>query len=239
MNILSIFDSNEYTKCIFCGRVVRKRNCAEISGETGVCKDCNRHLPIVPVGTTFQEHRNYIDYCMATFFYRSPIREKILEYKFRFCTAYANIFAKYMYVYYNSVIDEADYPDIIVPVPLSDQRLKERGYNQSELLSEPLAKMLELEHNTNCLKRVRHTIKQSELPPRERAENIANAFKADSSIVFNKSILLIDDIYTTGSTVKECARTLTDAGARNVRVFTLARQPGLKKSKEYNDLFSN
>lgn len=239
MNILSFFDSNEYVKCIFCGRLVRKTNCAEISGKTGVCKHCNLHLPIIPVGTTFQEHRSYIDYCMAAFFYRSPIRDKILEYKFRFCTAYADIFARYMYIYYSSVTDEADYPDLIVPVPLSQQRFKERGYNQAELLSEPLAQMLKIRHCPECLIRIKDTIRQSELLPRDRGANIADAFEADSQIVTGKSILLIDDIYTTGSTVKECARTLAEAGARNVRVFTLARQPGLRKSKEYNELLSN
>lgn len=239
MDILSFFDSGEYIKCIFCGRLVRKSKCAETAGKTGVCKDCSRHLPIVPVGTTFQEHRNYIDYCMSTFFYRTPVREKILNFKFKNCTAYADIFAQYMYVYYSSVTDEADYPDCIVPVPLSKERFKERGYNQAELLSQPLAEMLGIEHNTDSLKRVKNTKKQSELLPRDRGKNIADAFAVESHTIFNKSILLIDDIYTTGSTVKECAKTLTNAGARNVRVFTLARQPGLPKSKEYNDLLGN
>lgn len=239
MNILSIFDNSEYAKCIFCGRLVRKSNCAELTDKIAACRHCHEHLPIVPVGTSFQEHRNYIDYCMAAFFYRSPIREKILEYKFKHCTAYGDIFAKYMYIYYSSVTDEEDYPDIIIPVPLSKERFKERGYNQSELLSEPLAQMLGICHNTKSLIRIRNTVKQSELPPRERSANIANAFSADSAELTGKSILLIDDIYTTGSTVKECARTLTDAGARKVCVFTLARQPGIRKSTEYNELLSN
>ena len=239
MDILSFFDSGEYIKCIFCGRLVRKSKCAETAGKTGVCKECNRHLPIVPVGTTFQEHRHYIDYCMATFFYRPPLREKILNFKFKSCTAYADVFAQYMYVYYSSVTNEADFPDYVVPVPLSKERFKERGYNQSELLSKPLAKMLGLEHNTDCLRRIRDTAKQSELLPRDRSKNIANAFAADSNMIINKSILLIDDIYTTGSTAKECAKTLVNGGARNVRVYTLARQPWLRKSKEYNDLLGN
>ena len=239
MNILSIFDSDEYVKCIFCGKLVQKSSCAETAGALAVCNHCHSHLPIIPVGTTFQEHRNYINYCMAAFFYRSPVREKFLEYKFRHCTAYADIFAKYMYVYYSTVTNEEEYPDIIVPVPLSKERFRERGYNQSELLSAPLAEMLGITHSTESLIRIRDTVRQSELPPRERGANIADAFRADYAGLAGKSVLLIDDVYTTGSTVKECAKTLTDAGARKVCVFTLARQPGIRKSQEYNELLNN
>ncbi|MBQ7975365.1 MAG: ComF family protein [Clostridia bacterium] len=238
MDILSFFDRNEYTKCITCGQLMKTTDFFEVTGKTGICKACNSHLPIVPVGTTFQEHRSYIEYCMAAFFYRAPLRQTIIDFKFKSCISYADIFSKYMYIYLSSVIDEDDSPELIVPVPLSAERMKERGYNQAELLSRPLAEMLCIPHSTECIKRIRNTKRQSDLLPRHRGANIENAFAAESTIAENKSILLIDDVYTTGSTVRECAKTLVEAGARKVRVFTLARQPGMRKSKEYHDLLS-
>lgn len=238
MDILSFFDRKEYIQCSTCGRLMKKHQFTEITKQTGICKSCTSHLPIIPVGTTFEETNIYIDYSMAAFFYKPPIRQLILDLKFKSCMGYAELLSKFMYDCFGTIIDEENFPDLAVPVPLSKERLKERGYNQAELLSAPFAKMLNIPHSTEAIIRIRNTKRQTDLMPWERSENLNNAFCADTKIIKNKSIVLIDDVYTTGSTVKECAKTLICAGAANVRVFTLARQRGMRKSKEYNELLS-
>jgi ComF family protein len=114
-----------------------------------------------------------------------------------------------------------DAADLLVPVPLHPRRLKERGFNQALLLAKafpdkPLAR--------EVLIRVRHTMPQSGLNPKERRENVKRAFTAPRpEEIKGKSVLLIDDVYTTGATVRECARILRQAGALEVAVLTVAR----------------
>jgi ComF family protein len=111
--------------------------------------------------------------------------------------------------------------DLLVPVPLHVRRLKERGFNQALLLArafpeKPLAR--------EALLRVRHTVPQSGLNPKERRENVKKAFAVPRpEDVEGKRIVLIDDVYTTGATVKECAKVLLRSGAQAVQVLTVAR----------------
>lgn len=114
-----------------------------------------------------------------------------------------------------------DAADLLTPVPLHVRRLKERGFNQALLLAQafpdkPLAR--------EALIRVRHTVPQSGLNPKERRENVKKAFAAPRpEDIKGKRVLLIDDVYTTGATVRECAKVLRKAGAREVNVLTVAR----------------
>jgi ComF family protein len=113
--------------------------------------------------------------------------------------------------------------DWLVPVPLHHQRLKQRGYNQAELLSGVIGHYLELPVIT-ALKRVKNTHPQFDLPREKRFSNIRAAFDASKEVdLSGKRLLLVDDIYTTGATVNECCRALLLAGARSVNIFTLAR----------------
>ncbi|TAN60371.1 ComF family protein [bacterium] len=114
-------------------------------------------------------------------------------------------------------------PDVVVPVPLHIERLKARGFNQSLMLAKILAKRLGVKTDCSNLKRTRPTLPQIGLKHEERAENVAGAFKVINSLAFkNKNILLIDDVLTTGATIRECAKTLKKAGAE-VNILTLAR----------------
>lgn len=102
--------------------------------------------------------------------------------------------------------------DILVPVPLHPKRLKERGCNQSELLARELSRGIGIHVETELLHRIRETGSQTELSEAERRRNVENAFRADKGSD-GKTILLIDDVCTTGSTLSECAKTLKNAGA--------------------------
>ena len=114
--------------------------------------------------------------------------------------------------------------DLILPVPLHRRRLRERGFNQAVLLGRPLARGWRIPLVVDNLKRIRWTEPQVTLSAAEREANVRGAFAlADPPGVRGKTILLVDDVYTTGSTVLECSRVLRRAGAAAVYVITVAR----------------
>ena len=114
--------------------------------------------------------------------------------------------------------------DTIIPVPISKKRRKERGYNQSELIAKEMAKNLGIEYNTDCLIKVKNIVEQSKLNKEERQKNIQGVYELHKqNRLQNKKILLIDDIYTTGSTVNECCKILKQASPKQIEVFTLAK----------------
>ncbi|MGO9607469.1 MAG: double zinc ribbon domain-containing protein [Candidatus Binataceae bacterium] len=114
--------------------------------------------------------------------------------------------------------------DLVIPVPLHRRRLWWRGFNQAALLAAEVARRLELPLDTACLVRTRATNPQTYRHHDERLRNVRRAFAAPyPSRVAGKCVLLVDDVMTTGATAEECTRTLLDAGARAVDVFTLAR----------------
>ena len=117
--------------------------------------------------------------------------------------------------------------ELILPVPLHVKRLRQRGFNQAILLGEIFAQRWELSLSRNNLKRIRWTEPQVNLGATERAANVKGAFAVASvKEISGKRIFLIDDVYTTGSTAKECCRVLMKAGAAEVAVLTVARGAG-------------
>ncbi len=113
--------------------------------------------------------------------------------------------------------------DIIVPVPLYPSRFRERGYNQSQLLAEQIAKKFSISLSIKNLIRIRNTEHQTFLNEKERWTNIRGAFRIKNSSAFSgKNILMIDDLLTTGATASTAAESLKDAGAEIVGLLTLA-----------------
>jgi ComF family protein len=112
---------------------------------------------------------------------------------------------------------------VLIPTPLGKSRLKERGYNQVGLVARPLAHVLGLEYNTRALWKARDTPSQVGLTASQRRENVHDAYRADPKMVKRKSILLMDDVATTGSTISACTEALLSAGAQEVFVLTIAR----------------
>jgi ComF family protein len=120
--------------------------------------------------------------------------------------------------------------DGLVAVPLHVRRVQQRGFNQAALLATFLGKRLDLPVRHDLLSRIRWTEPQTRLKREDRLKNVAQAFQVgNKEEVGNRRLLLIDDVYTTGSTVAACAEVLKDAGASRVYVLTVARSlPGLK-----------
>jgi ComF family protein len=113
--------------------------------------------------------------------------------------------------------------NFVVPVPLSEERYHERGYNQASLLAKPLAARLSLTFNPYALKRIRHTASQVGLSAHERHQNVIGAFEAETDLVRGKNLLIVDDVMTTGATMKACAQALKKAGAKSAYGVVLAR----------------
>jgi ComF family protein len=118
-----------------------------------------------------------------------------------------------------------EYPlDVMIPVPLHIRRLRERGFNQALLLVKELNRRIEISYEGRVLKKIKDTPVQSSLKKRERRKNLTGVFQVkDMKALKGKSVVLVDDVYTTGATVNECSRTLLKAGAERVAVLTVAR----------------
>lgn len=117
--------------------------------------------------------------------------------------------------------------DIIVPVPTSRGSKRQRGFNQSELLARQISKELRIPMRSHAMYRIKETPAQKELTREEREKNLLCAFEiCNARIVRGKNVLLVDDVYTTGSTGRECTRVLLGAGAKNVKIITWATGRG-------------
>jgi ComF family protein len=153
--------------------------------------------------------------------YAGPLRELILGYKFH------NRFERNRLLSVLAVnafeARAGRIPDAVIPVPLHNRRLVWRGFNQSLEIARGLARHADRPLLVHGLRRTRNTPPQTRFGLRERQANIKGAFAADPALVKGKRVLLVDDVYTTGSTLRECARTLKRAGGTAVDVLVLAR----------------
>lgn len=119
--------------------------------------------------------------------------------------------------------------DTIIPVPISKKRKKERGYNQSLLIAKELVKQVNKEKKTlslcvDALEKIKNIVPQSTLDKENRLQNVQGVYQLkNKEQLIGKKILLIDDIYTTGSTVRECAKVLQQVDVEKIDVFTIAK----------------
>jgi ComF family protein len=148
------------------------------------------------------------------------LREAIHRLKYQQDIALGDVFAQYLLLFLQDLQWKVD---IIVPVPLSKMRLKDRGYNQSALLARPVALALGKPYRPGALERWRNTPSQVGLSKIERTVNVEGAFKAVDDIVKGKIVLLIDDVTTTGATIQAGSISLMEAEAQEVLGLTLAR----------------
>lgn len=159
------------------------------------------------------------------FKYKNLIRSQLLSYKFQEKPYIYKTISSFLENKQKNLEKLKKY-DIIIVVPISKKRQKERGYNQSNLLAKEIAKMMSLKIEKNILFKIRNTAPQSSLNKQQREENVKQVYKAKNiEKIKNKKILIFDDIYTTGNTVNECAKTLIEAGVQrsNIGVLTIAK----------------
>ncbi len=152
--------------------------------------------------------------------FASPVREMIHAFKYEGSPGLDALMGDWM----AKAWSQAGHPvDAIVPVPLHRRRRGERGYNQSELLARRVGVACNLPIWPNALKRVRYTTQQAKLDVAARQKNLADAFRADEGQVRGKCVVLVDDVFTTGATLRECAKALLESGVYDVCALTLTR----------------
>lgn len=188
----------------------------------GLCSKCERILQRQLISKiddyTLDNDKNF-DKHMYLYQYDGIIRNLILNYKFNQKSYLYQIFVKNLKNNKKACSFLKKY-DIIIPVPISKKRLKERGYNQSSLVSNNL----EIQYDNKTLIKTRNIKPQSTLNKEDRIINVENVYIiTNNKNIKGKNILIFDDIYTTGSTVNECSKMLKQAGAKNVGVLTIAK----------------
>lgn len=180
------------------------------AGIPGPCGRCRRGLSVFGRGFSFGP-------------YSGTLRDLVLELKYRNRRRVAERFAELIESDPQAAEILAD-GGVLVPVPLHPRRCRERGFNQSELLATALAGRSRLPIAPRALVRRRDTATQTGLSAAQRRENVRGAFAIrDRAKVAGRIVVLVDDVLTTGATVRECAAALLEAGARSVRVLTVAR----------------
>lgn len=200
------------TRCAFCHKLSPRRE--------KVCRSCLGRLPYTS-GAAQKQRFPFIDECVSPLYYEEDVRSSLLRYKFHGLTAYAQIYGEFL----SKCIDENQIScDIITWIPLSRRRLRQRGYDQARLLAEEVAEKLGLAC-VPLLRKCRDNPAQSGTGGAEkRRANVSGVYAPVNEAVFRgKSVLLVDDIVTTGATLSEGARVLLTAGAARVYAAAVAR----------------
>lgn len=193
--------------------------CEEIS-KSYLCNKCKIKLNELLKLNTVEGKNKYFRFHTYLFKYEGVIRDKLLQYKFR---EHSYLYKFFVEIIINNCNLKNNY-DIIMPVPIHKKRKSVRGYNQSELIAKDISKLLGMEYYNNVLIKDSNNIPQSTLNQKQRQKNVLGVYRVQNAQKINcKSILLIDDIYTTGSTVNECAKVLKKNGAKLVDVLTIAK----------------
>lgn len=207
-------------KCIFCGKVL------DTKADIEICEACYKNIRFMDNELWLLDSKDadnsLCDEIICVCEYSGIIKDALIRFKFFNKPGYYRAFARLLANKIQCVTSTKRF-DIIISVPLHKQKEKIRGYNQSSLISTMLSKEIGIYENSSILTRVKDTKSQSLLAKGQRHSNIAGAFKVNNpEIVTGKSIVLIDDILTTGSTVNECSRVLKEAGAKEVVAAVIA-----------------
>lgn len=179
-------------------------------GEDALCGECLKEMP------PYAKAR-------AVFVYNDTSKELVHKLKYNDQLHLAAVYGPWLAKAAGELLPACD---IIVPVPLSWRRFVGRRYNQAALLADALAKKTGLPVLPDALERARHTPPQTGLSRNQREKNVSGAFKINKKYkkdLTDKTVLLVDDVMTTGATLGACAATLLKAGAKEVNVLTLAR----------------
>lgn len=185
-----------------------------------VCAKCGRPQAL-PTGSCLNCRNSSLplEQSRAAVLYVDPVRTVIHRLKFDGFFALAQPLAELMLEAWPRWRHDFD---LIVPIPLHPNRQRQRGFNQSELLVRELRKRLSWASHQSALKRNRWTRPQIGLSAPERRDNVDGAFEANPAVVNGKRVLLVDDVFTTGSTLTSAASALLDAGAATVTAYCLA-----------------
>lgn len=212
-------------RCPVCGEIVKPAGslicppCFQKLSfvKSPVCKKCGKEI----VSETMEycedclTHRHTFEYGVALVNYNETARKSMIQIKYYNKREYLDFYGRALARRYEKAIGRMQV-DAIVPIPVHRSRRRKRGFNQSEILAEVMAEYLKLPLEAGMLVRSKRTLPQKELSAVERLKNLSGAFRAGEIPEGIKSVLLVDDIYTTGSTIEACARVLKCAGIERI-----------------------
>ena len=223
-------------RCINCGKVLNE--------EDGICSECFQKISFISrpycekCGIPFAEKtsgKNICGSCLkdkksvfrlfrSVFIYDEFSKKMVLSLKFMDKTENAKILGKMMFFAGKDIFKNEDEIDVIIPIPLHYKRLLKRKYNQAGLLAKALSKYCAKPVDYSSVIRAKNNRPQVEFSGKVRHNNVKGVFEVrKTQKIKDKRILLVDDVYTTGSTMKECAKVLLKAGAKSVDFITIAR----------------
>ena len=166
----------------------------------------------------YKDTSSYFDEHIYLFQYTGEIRDTILKYKFNEKSYIYRTFLEFI-KNNEEMCSQIKKYDIIIPVPVSKKRFKQRGYNQSALIAKNLAKTLNIDYKENVLIKIKDNKPQSEMGQDKRKSNVKDVYKIkNKEKIYQKKVLILDDIFTTGNTVNECAKVLIENSANNVGI---------------------
>ncbi len=188
-----------------------------------LCKKCEINLNnIAKFKIDNYNDKNFKKH-LYIFKYEGIIKESLIKFKFQEKVYIYKAFVKILIKNKKFCRFLKSY-DIIIPVPIHYNRRVKRGYNQSALIAKELAKIIEIDYNDKVLLKSVNNIPQSTKNKEDRIQNVIGVYYTkNEEQIYNKKIILLDDIYTTGSTVNECSKILKLAGAKQVDVLTIAK----------------
>lgn len=199
--------------CGICGKI----------DKNSLCPKCNLKLKEITKAKIRKFDDKNFEYHAYLFEYKGLIRNKIIDYKFNDKSYLYKTFS-HSIIKNKKICRFIKKYDIIIPVPIHKKRKKERGYNQTELLCRDIEDKLEIKVINDVLDKTTYNVPQMSLNKIDRIKNVKGVYIIKNpEKIKNKKILLLDDIYTTGSTINECAKALKDAGATKVSAFTIAK----------------
>lgn len=200
-------------KCGICGKIHKEY----------LCKKCEKRWEALAHYKIYKSTLKPLTYHAYVFPYEGEIREKVIDYKFYEQAYLYQTFVKIILKNENLCRFIKKY-DIIIPISIHRKRKKERGYDQTVLIAKKIAQELKVNIKLGVLIKQNHIQPQSTLDKRQRKQNIKNAYQLkNAQEITNQKVLLIDDIYTTGATAQECAKTMQKAKPKEIAVFTLAK----------------
>ena len=233
-NFFNKYFFNPHWKCLVCGK--------EVFEGQAFCDDCKKTLPYndgpicAHCGRRVIAFENYcstcknvlvdLDMCRSAFRYDYPISKLIKDAKYNRAIYVIDYFAKELSSVYFQNYFNADY---LVYIPMTKKSQDKRGYNQSKILAEKLSERIDVPI-LECLKKVKDTQRQATLSRADRLKNLDGAFRVvDKKSVAQKSILIVDDVSTTGATAQAIASRLKKAGAKLVNLITVASTSPIDK----------
>lgn len=215
-----IINDREYPVCFACRKWI-------MPIEGARCMHCSKPLDVDTEELCLDcgQQKFYYDQGFAVFLYEGRIRESLMRFKYGERQEYGSFYAKMLNLFAQKWVERWK-PEVLIPVPVHATKLRKRGYNQAEILAKELSKIWKIPMDNHCMKRTKKTRAQKNLDNKERRKNLKEAFNMTHPVKY-RCVLIVDDIYTTGSTVDTLAKLLKEYGVENVYFITVCIGKGI------------